>query len=61
MLPHLNGIDDNIKFTTEQEEGMCLPFLDVSVQREEDGSMRTGVFKKDTQTDRTLAFISHHA
>ena len=43
MLPHLNGIDDQIKFTIEQEEGMCLPFLDVSVQREEDGSMRASV------------------
>ena len=61
MLVHLNGIDDNTKFTIEQEEGMCLPFLDVSVRREEDGSMRTGVFRKDTQTDRTLVFNSHHA
>ena len=25
------------------------------------GNMRTGVFRKDTQTDQTLAFISHHA
>ena len=61
MLAHLNGIDDNRKFTTEQKEGMCLPFLDVSVRREEDGSMRTGVFRKDTQTDWTLAFNLHHA
>ena len=52
MLAHLNGIDDNIKFTIEQEEGMCLPFLDVSVRREEDGSMRTVLFRKDTQIDR---------
>ena len=51
LLVHLNSIDENIKFTMEQEEDMCLPFLDVNVQREEDGLMRAGVIRKDTQTD----------
>ena len=61
LLVHLNGVDENIRFTMEQEEDRCLPFLDVSVRREDEGSLRTGVFRKKTHTDRTLAFSSHHA
>ena len=61
LLLHLNGMDENIRFTTEQEKDRCLPFLDVSVRRRDDGSLRTGVFRKETHTDRTLAFNSHHA
>ena len=61
LLVHLNGVDENIRFTMEQEEDRCLPFLDVSVRREDEGSLRKGVFREKTHTDRTLAFSSHHA
>ena len=51
LLLHLNGMDENIRFTTEQEKDRCLPFLDVSVRRRDEGSLRTGIFRKETHTD----------
>ena len=38
FLEHLNNQNDNIKFTMEIEENNRLPFLDVLISRNEDGS-----------------------
>lgn len=59
LLDHLNMLDENIKFTTENEEEGRLPFLDVSVQRN-GNQLRTGVFRKKTHTNRVLSFNSYH-
>ena len=57
---HLNSIDPNILFTVERESGVQLPFLDVLLTREEDGTVSTEVYQKATHTDQCLAFNSHH-
>ena len=57
---HLNSIDRNIQFTVEKESDGQLPFLDVLVTREEDGTISTSVYRKPTHTDQYLAFESHH-
>ena len=37
-----------------------MPFLDVLLMREEDGTVSTLVYRKPTHTDQYLAFESHH-
>ena len=57
---HLNNIDKNVQFTVEEESDGRLPFLDVLMTREEDGTISTSVYRKPTHTDQYLAFKSHH-
>ena len=42
------------------EENNSLPFLDILLLRQEDGSIKTSVFRKPTHTDKYLDFNSHH-
>ena len=42
LLTHLNGMDDQIEFTLETEQGGLLSFLDVAVRRCDTGLLRTG-------------------
>ena len=44
----------------EVESNGRLPFLDVLLEHEEDGSISTTVYRKPTHTDRYLDFSSHH-
>ncbi len=55
---HLNSIDPCIQFTIERESDGQLPFLDILLNREEDGSISTSATCKATHTD--LCFHSHH-
>ena len=57
---HLNSIDPHIQFTVERESGGKLLFLDVLLTREEDGTIRTEVYRNPTHTDQYLACDSHH-
>jgi hypothetical protein len=61
FLGHLNSIETAIQFTVEKEstDGR-LPFLDVCVQRNDDGTITTSVHRKPTYTNQYLAFNSHH-
>ena len=52
-------LDPNIQFTLEKENDVSLPFLDVLLSKDSDGSIRTSVFRKPTHTDKYL-FSSHH-
>ena len=56
---HLNSIDNNIQFTVEESDGQ-LPFFDILLTREEDGSVSTSLYRKTTHTDQYLNFESHH-
>ena len=60
FLDHLNNLHPNIKFTMDQEEGNSIPFLDVKVSRQPDGSLGHAVYRKPTHTDRYLHSASFH-
>jgi hypothetical protein len=57
---HLNAINEHIQFTVEEEKDGCLPFLDILLTRDTDGSIQTAVYRKKIHTDRYLDFSSHH-
>ena len=61
FLDHINSIDQHIQFTCEeQREDGSIPFLDVLVIPNEDGSLNSTVFRKSTHTDLYLQWDSHH-
>ena len=59
---HINSIDSHIKFTAEdtREDG-SLPFLDILITPNNDGSLQTKVYRKPTHTSQYLKWDSHHA
>ena len=57
---HLNSIKPSIQFTYEIEQNNQLPFLDILLNRQDDGSILTSVFRKSTHMDLYLHFNSHH-
>ena len=61
LLEHINSVDGNIRFILERECDRGLPFLDVKVNREEGGQLRTAVYRKPTYTNQILNFQSHHS
>ena len=58
---HLNRHTAGVSFTVEKERDGVLPFLDVEVRRQQDGSIKTAVYRKATHTDSYLNFESHHS
>ena len=60
LLQHINGIEESINFTVEVECEGHIPFLDVLISRQPDGSISTSVHRKATYTDKYLDFNSHH-
>ena len=61
FLEHLNSINPKIQFTCEKtREDGSMPFLDILVTPEDDGSLKTSVFRKTTHTDLYLQWDSHH-
>jgi len=57
---HINSIDSNIQFTIEPEADDKLPFLDICILKNEDGSLTTKVYRKPTHTNQYLNFTSNH-
>ena len=51
-------MEPSIKFTVETEAGGQIPFLDVLVIRNDDGSIDTTVYRKSIHTGRYLNFHS---
>ena len=60
FLNHLNSIDPAIKFTMEIEKDKQLPFLDVLLERDDQG-ISTTVYRKKTHTDQYLHWESNHS
>ena len=60
LLDHLNSIKDSINFTVEVEKDNQIPFLDILLTHEADGSINTAVYRKPTHTDKYLDYQSHH-
>ena len=61
FLQHLNSIHHDIKFTCEEvRSDGSMTFLDILIAPEEDGSLKTSVFRKPTHTDLYLKWNSHH-
>ena len=46
FLDHLNSINPHIQFTLKIEKNGCLPFLDIFLSHEPDGSIQTSIFHK---------------
>ena len=44
---HLNGINQHIQFTVDEEKDRCLPFLDILLTRDSGGSIQTSVFLQE--------------
>ena len=61
FLQHINSVDPSIQFTTEeQKEDGSMPFLDILVTSQEDGTLTSKVYRKPTHTDQYLQWDSHH-
>ena len=59
---HIYSIEDFIQFTAEDTHADgTLPFLDVLVIPQPDGSLSTTVYRKPTHTGQYLQWDSHHA
>ncbi|XP_021964121.1 uncharacterized protein LOC110859472 [Folsomia candida] len=60
ILQSLNSFHPSIQFTIESEENMQIPFLDVLLSRDEDGTIHKKVYRKPTHTGRYLNYHSYH-
>ena len=61
FLEHLNSIDEHIQFTSKEagDDG-SISFLDVFIIPDEEGSLKTTVYRKPTHTDLYLQWDSNH-
>ena len=59
---HINDVEPSIQFTREIQQDEQLPFLDILLTKQDDGSISTctSVYQKKTHTDQYLQFTSHH-
>ena len=64
FLDHINSVDPNIRFTSEDpKDDGSISFLDILIIPEEDGKLNTTVYKKPMHTDMYLhgtAITSYH-
>ncbi|XP_062539053.1 uncharacterized protein LOC134207348 [Armigeres subalbatus] len=59
-LDLLNSKHETIKFTVEKEQNSTLPFLDLLITRKEDNTLKFGIYRKPTSTDRYIISESNH-
>ncbi|XP_053692163.1 uncharacterized protein LOC128740627 [Sabethes cyaneus] len=56
----LNSKHDSIRFTVEKEQDGTLPFLDLRISIKEDKTLKFGIYRKQTSTDRFITSDSNH-
>ncbi|KAI4476543.1 hypothetical protein M0804_013522 [Polistes exclamans] len=61
VLKTFNMINEKIQFTIEIEDNGTLPFLDVTVIRNEDGTISTNWYVKPTSSGRCINYYSNHS
>ena len=59
-LQTINTTTNNVRFTKEEEKDNQLPFLDVLLSKNNDGTVTTKVYFKNTHTDQVLNYHSDH-
>lgn len=59
-LQLLNSRHSSIKFTVEKETDGSLPFLDLMITKKEDNTLKFGIYRKPTSTDRYITSDSNH-
>lgn len=60
FLDKLNSFHPNVQFTFETEQDYALPFLDVFIMKQCDGSLKFKIYRKKTHTDKYLDWNSVH-
>ena len=60
FLDHLNSVKPSIRFTVEVESDSKLPFLDVLLQHDPDGSISMTAYWKPMHMNRYLDIAFHH-
>jgi len=58
---HINTVNPNIRFTIEKEPEDNIAFIDVSINKNENGTLKFKVYRKPTHTNRYLNYFSSHA
>ena len=62
FLQHINSVNPSIQFTTEEaKEDGSMPFLDILVTPQGDGTLTTSVYRKPTHIHLYLQWDSHHS
>ena len=61
FLEHLNSIDQHIQFTSEEaDKDGSIPFLNVLIIPDEEGNLKTTVYRKPTHMDLYLQWDRNH-
>jgi hypothetical protein len=60
ILDRVNSIEQALQFTMETEKDRTLPFLDLNINRNENGTLSFNVYRKPTHSGRYLDYGSEH-